>query len=292
MYPISRFVGFAVTMTFLYATATAKGYATAWRAMQEYLAIPGPDGHGSLRDVWSPLSPNDAVDDLFWCGFLCHLHFGRVVLWETARKYCVGVKATLATAGVHVDLTKFAVTCAFRKAWRREEAGHKGPPKPKSKLSIEQLHAIMKNSLVPDCVKALIFFGFCALARMGELVGADGIRWEDVTLGPKVVRIFLRASKTDPFRQGSYLVVKRADWDKCVSLLGGEQKSGVIFQMSRAQAVKWMPTQGHSLRRGGAQHLWNEGASLESIKRRGRWSSDAWRAYIDTSVRDLTEQDL
>jgi len=37
---------------------------------------------------------------------------------------------------------------------------------------------------------------------------------------------------------------------------------------------------GHSLRRGGAQYLFNKGTPLEVIKVKGRWLSDAWRKYI------------
>jgi hypothetical protein len=41
----------------------------------------------------------------------------------------------------------------------------------------------------------------------------------------------------------------------------------------------------NSLRRGGAQALWDMGFGLDQIMRRGRWLSHAWKAYIDTSHR-------
>jgi len=35
-----------------------------------------------------------------------------------------------------------------------------------------------------------------------------------------------------------------------------------------------------SLRAGGASALWNMGTTVEAIKRRGRWASDSWKAYV------------
>ena len=263
---------------------TQAGYMVGWRAFCEYLHEPGSHGTGQLMDEWNPLTDSPRLDDFYFTGFLCWLRSHRAVTFDTARKYLCGVRAVLISHGLQCDLTQLPVLMAYKRAWKRKEAKGRTGLRLKESLTIRQIEDIIANPKVPNMVKAAVFLGFHTLARISELVK---LRWEHVTESPDSVRIFLPSSKTDPFRRGSALTCLPSIWARFLSILGATGDSGFIFPgLTRTLVAKFIgPT--HSMRRGGAQYLFDLGFSLETIQRRGRWASMAWRNYIDTAARDL-----
>ena len=74
----------------------------------------------------------------------------------------------------------------------------------------------------------------------------------------------------------------------------------VTYKVHQA-AIKWlanldgMPPEwfsSHSLHRGGATFHWLTVGSLEELKIRGDWSSDAYMAYLSTPLEDRIEKDI
>ena len=275
-------------MTHLHAPSTIAGYSSAWSALQAYLALPGSSGAGVILDEWSPLLSDAADNDIYFTGFLCYLHFDRRVKFDTARKYICGIRSVLGSHGVDVDFAALPTLRNFKKAWRREEAKLCVVPPLKTSLSVRDMLRFSSDPSRDKHVRAAIRLGHFTLARISELIG---LFWSDVHVEGASVRIFLRSSKTDPFRRGSYLVLKTSDWLQILHILGLSASSlptsGKIFPSLTRKSVAAVIGHTHSIRRGGAQALWDEGFSIEVIKRRGRWCSNAWMCYIDTSKRDL-----
>jgi hypothetical protein len=125
------------------------------------------------------------------------------------------------------------------------------------------------------------------LARVSEV---HGLTWRQIRATATHTSAHLYVSKTDPFRKGSTIGVPADIWQLVLSLLppGPHPPGSPLFPgVTAAAIVAAVGGKGHSLRRGGAQALWDAGVSLAVIKRRARWRSDAWMAYIDFHARDL-----
>ena len=152
------------------------------------------------------------------------------------------------------------------------------------------------------------FFGFL---RSGEITVPSMKSYDpgchlsagDVTVdsltSPKVVQIYMKASKTDPFRKGVMVYLGRTDNILCpvgavtAYLAVRGQSPGPFFLLasgappSREMLVKWMReafqpsgvdiTQysGHSFRTGAAV-----GIEDSLIKTQGRWESTAYLSYV------------
>jgi integrase len=159
-------------------------------------------------------------------------------------------------------------------------------PKQKSRVTLAQIADIEADTHIHPHIKAAILLGFYGLARCGELFN---LTWGQVTIFNTHTTILLRSSKTDVFRKGSIIGVDAMTWSRIAHYTSPGEPNELLFpSATRAEVLRTLGGQGHSLRRGGAQYLWNCGFSLEAIKRRGRWSSDAWQCYIETTARDLT----
>ena len=121
---------------------------------------------------------------------------------------------------------------------------------------------------------------------------------------PSVVRVHIKASKTDPFRQGVYVYLGRTDNELCpvaavaayLAVRGG--LSGPFFRfssgtpLSRELLVKHMRAAllsygmdvskylGHSFRIGAATAASAMGVEDSMIKTLGRWQSSAYQSYV------------
>ena len=161
----------------------------------------------------------------------------------------------------------------------------------------------------------MCFFGFL---RCGEIVvpsdstfnGTSHLAAGDVrvdnTSNPQYVQVNIKASKTDPFRQGVFVYLGRTKVDACpvaavlayIVLRG--PAPGPFFQFAdgrpltcdrfvaavraalRNASVDDSKYSGHSFRTGAATMAAQQGIPDSLIKTLGRWESSAYTIYIRT----------
>lgn len=164
------------------------------------------------------------------------------------------------------------------------------------------------------------FFGFL---RSGEVCvpseaafdeGAH-LTFEDVQVdnlaNPQSIQVKIKASKTDPFRQGVLVYVGRTDKPLCpvaallAYMVERGKKPGPLFsfqdgkpltrprfvtEIRRALAMAGVdpkPYSGHSFRSGAATAASKQGVEDSVIKMLGRWKSSAYQLYIKTPREQL-----
>ena len=166
----------------------------------------------------------------------------------------------------------------------------------------------------------IVFFGFM---RSGEITtptesaydkGAH-LSFSDVTVdsihSPQMLRVRIKASKTDPFRIGVEIFLGRTENDLCpvTAVLAYMVKRGsgpgpffrftsgasltrakLVIEVKKALAaagVDCSAYSGHSFRIGSATTAANCGVSDAVIKMLGRWKSSAYLLYIKTPKEQL-----
>lgn len=168
----------------------------------------------------------------------------------------------------------------------------------------------------------LCFFGFM---RSGEITVPNNSTFDegahlmfrditvDSTQNPQVLKVRLKASKTDPFRTGINIFVGRTDNELCpVSAVLAYMTrrgagSGPLFQFQdgtpltqtrfvveirkalAAAGVDCRPYSGHSFRIGAATTAAERGVGDTTIKTLGRWKSSAYQAYVRLQRSHLAE---
>ena len=154
-------------------------------------------------------------------------------------------------------------------------------------ISKDQLLMIQAQLDLSDLKHAM--FCFHALLRASEFCGGS-LRWEHVTQITGGVRFCVPYSKT---KLTPHLVSVTTDGgDFCVlraimlviQLQDKVQQSGAVVALSYDQFNTIGDPLGissHSLRRGGASSLVFSGVSEPAIMALGRWTSQAWKEYID-----------
>ena len=274
----------------VWSSNTVSGYKTGMGALRSFLSFPLPSGC-VVKDLWNPF--DSGVNESGWIAFMLwlkrpKLRGGRGVTFDTAQAYLGGVCSVIAVVtGTRPSLAKMPLLVMAKKAWRRVSR----PQRKKRGLTYTQLQAIIKRGQLGkkrDRVGAAItVLGYHGLLRLAEIF-EEGIAWENITVGDDNVELWLPGSKTDVFREGSKATITRQVWDLIVDLLQVDPRTatGRLFCITRASYLKWLSHSldddqwGHSLRRGGAQHLFNCGVPVEVIKRRGRWVSDCVYRYL------------
>ena len=129
----------------------------------------------------------------------------------------------------------------------------------------------------------------------------------DSLVNPCSFRIYIKCSKTDPFRQGCYVFIGSGKQDLCpvralvhyLHLRGSTP--GPLFLLSDGTPLSrlWLASSvrsilssadvpgqftGHSFRIGAATSAAAHGIPDHLIKTLGRWSSDAYQLYIRTPL--------
>lgn len=214
-----------------------------------------------------------------------------------------GVKAVQAKQGKKrapkLPITP-AILLAIKRAWERE--------------------ALSWDKVMLWAAMLLCFFGFL---RSGELcvpsettfdggahLSAKDIQVDNV-VNPQSVQVNIKASKTDPFRQGVLVYVGRTDKPLCpvsallAYLVIRGKKPGPLFlfrdgkPLSRPRFVLELrkalaeagvdpkPYSGHSFRSGAATTAAKQGVDETTIKMLGRWKSAAYQLYIKTPREQL-----
>ena len=169
----------------------------------------------------------------------------------------------------------------------------------------------------------LCFFGFL---RSGEITvptdaGFDeGVHLTfndisvDCTENPQVIRVRIKASKTDPFRVGADIFIGRTDNDLCpvaavlafMALRGPGPffhfrdskpltRSHLVAKLKesiQAAGVNCAAYSGHSFRSGAATTAARQGIGDVTIQMLGRWKSSAYQLYIKTPREQLARSSL
>ena len=184
----------------------------------------------------------------------------------------------------------------------------------KGKLDFDK-HMIWAAALV-------CFFGFlrageiCVPSDKGfdegaHLTAAD-LTFDNI-LNPNVLQIRIKASKTDPFRQGCDIYLGRTHKPLCpvsallAYMIRRGQSKGPLFKFADGKpltrerfvvkvrealveaGINSAPYSGHSFRIGAATTAAQKGVEDATIKMLGRWKSSAYQLYIKTPKSQLAE---
>ena len=121
----------------------------------------------------------------------------------------------------------------------------------------------------------------------------------DSLVDPKSIRVFVKCSKTDPFRQGCFIYIGKNSSSMYLHLRGPAAgplfinrdgspltRNAVSASIQSMLKTAGIPGQfsGHSFRIGAATTAAEKGVADHMIKMLGRWSSDAYQRYIRTPV--------
>ena len=176
------------------------------------------------------------------------------------------------------------------------------------------------NDVMLWAAATLCFFGFF---RSGEITvpaessfdeGAQ-LTFRDVSVdrieNPQVLKVRLKASKTDPFRLGVDVFIGRTDDEVCpvAAVLAYMARRGPgagpffkfrdgkpltrarlvteVKQALTAAGVDCRPYSGHSFRSGAATTAAQQGIGDATIKMMGRWKSSAYQLYVKTPREQL-----
>ena len=121
----------------------------------------------------------------------------------------------------------------------------------------------------------------------------------DSTLQPSSLRVRIKASKTDPFRQGGFIHIGRAQPPLCAVdavlayLVRRGNALGQVFLLQSGSLTSWLRQMlegagipgnfsSHSLRIGAATVAARNGILDYVIQKPGRWTSNAYQLYIRT----------
>lgn len=157
---------------------------------------------------------------------------------------------------------------------------------------------------------AILFTGFHALLRLGEMVFPDKKKYRNyrklslrhsVSILPTQYSFFLPSHKADRFYEGNLILLQKINTttDPHRHFCSYIQSRDHLFPL---HPELWLTSQGHvptrhwfisrlrtlfpkhiagqSMRSGGATSLAESGADLATIQAVGRWSSDAFRIYL------------
>lgn len=166
----------------------------------------------------------------------------------------------------------------------------------------------------------LCYFGFLRAGEVsvpseaaydkGEHLNFSDIAIDSIT-NPSTLKVRIKASKTDPFRQGIDIFIGRTDNDLCpvaamlAYLTKRGHKEGMLFHFKdgrlltrerfvakvrsvlTAAGIDCKPYSGHSFRIGAATEAGRKGLPPATIQTLGRWQSSAYLLYVRMSREEL-----
>jgi hypothetical protein len=251
------------------------------------------------------------------------------------RNYLHGIATTQLELGYTNPLTQTPLVWRMFKAVKRLQGAsvvRKRLPITVSILSQIDEFFNKKNDL-DLCMRAAMWLGTCGLLRAGEFVTKPTTKYSlklqhltfhDVNSNimdpynltqheiPHYMSVRLDESKTDPFRQGTTVIISNtraieymldylhhrnqrlARQPLFAGVDGQALTAGALVKFTqsliqRANIPNAHLFLGHSFRKGGATSLHEAGYPDSLIKIMGRWSSFAFATYIDTPLRMIIE---
>lgn len=229
-----------------------------------------------------------------------------------------------AVRSLHIDhgLPDPLVNCLQLQRLLRGVKRVQGSPSPsRLPITIDLLKVIQQSLDMKDSDHVMLWaaccLGFFGFLRAGEFTVNSsfdpsihlsiGDIQADSLVNPSCFKVFIKCSKTDPFRKGCDIYVGRGNSSVCpivalsnyLALRG--PSPGPVFQfasgrpLSRERLSSTVQSilsaagyagsfSGHSFRIGAATTAASRGVPDHLIKTLGRWSSDAYQVYIRTPV--------
>ena len=250
--------------------------------------------------------------------------------YSTIKVYMSAVRSAHVTTGNHTDFDS-QLTPRLDRLLKgiRKEVSKIGSPKQRLPITMEIMTGIKSvlNKRPKTHYKTMMWAACCTaffgLLRSGEFTVPSLHQYDptthlslsDVSLDdrhvPQIVRLHIKQSKTDIYRNGTYIYLGRTDHNICpvqaiVSYLAIRGKhpgplfmlpdSAMLTRNMFASLLKEILSQlnldtqqynTHSFRIGGATAAKHAGLSIVDIKTLGRWRSDAYQRYIKSSPKEL-----
>jgi hypothetical protein len=253
--------------------------------------------------------------------------------FTTIRNYLHGIATTHIEMGYKSPLTDSPSVWRMQTAIKRLQG--RNSTTQRLPITVELLIQVDRHFQQSNeshrCTRAAMWLGTCGLLRSGEFAVKDAnsnqllvknltfvksdkvnIRSYDLTslLSASYMIVHLDQSKTDPFRQGTDIIVsnrsaitamasylsQRANLKQDQSLfMENDGKPLTVASLVRAMRAMLSKAsipnidryKGHSFRKGGATSLHLAGFSDSVIKMMGRWHSFAFARYVDTPLHIL-----
>ena len=270
------------------------------------------------------------MSEAILCKFVSFLA-GEGLKHRTIKTYLSGVRFLHIRSGFPdpflSHMPRLDYTMKGVKRVEAEKGGGQRTRLPVTPLLLRKLKGVWESSVVGHDAKmiwaacCLAFFGFL---RAGEMtVPDDGAFDKSVHLGvgdiaidnpssPSFVRVRIKQSKTDPFRRGVDLFLRRTHTDLCpvAAILGyfvvREAGPGPLFSfadgcpLTRSRFVARVRDAlaaagvdegsycGHSFRIGATTTAAKRGVEDSVIKTLGRWESTAYLQYVRIPREQLT----
>lgn len=263
----------------------------------------------------------------------------RTLSFSTIRVYLHGIATTQVELGFSSPLTENSIIWRMYRAIKRLQgaavAKIRLPITTNVLMKVEHLHKLDRAKFseaqvrLASCLRAAMWLGTCGLLRSGEFAwknrdsatlrrnqlsfhNEDDIELNglDACRLAAYMKVRLEKSKTDPFREGTDVLVSNpiAIQAMChfLGLRDRTQGSGALplfdtglttsCVLTVAKLVEYTQSllneaniinahlyKGHSFRKGGATSLHEAGMPDSLIKSMGRWQSFAFATYVATS---------
>ena len=282
--------------------STKRSYKTAWNTYKRF-----------SKQVRIPTLP---LSDIKLQYFVSSI--GSKVSFETIKVYLSGLRYHSLLAGHNVRIQNMDGLIFVLRGIRRVQGKSMVRRKrdPILPHHIRTLGRYLSQNQSPRdyvMIMAAITLAFFGLLRSSEYTSIGSRHYDkDITLykedisfneNMSVMTIHVKGSKTDPFREGTNIVIPRINSDICpinfmIRYLHKAPSTGTLF---RYQSGKYLTRRDihsifskylndnvnlntHSLRIGGASLLSKAGIPEHIIQKIGRWKSDCFKRYIRLSI--------
>lgn len=289
------------------APSTRRSYASGQKRFIEFC-----QQLGKLQPSGSPCP----VDEWTLCLFVSHL--AGSIQYSSITVYLSAVRALQIEQGFNDPL----LNCLRLQRVLRGIKRSQGVVKRERLPITDQLMMVIVKSLDLHNFDHCMFWAACSLAYFGFLRASEftvpssskfspSVHLQakdlavDASLDPTCLQVFIKASKTDPFRNGATLHIGKGSPPLCALqavlayLSRRGNAPGPLFRLqsgeplSRPLLNKWLSTimetagipgkfSSHSFRIGAATVAARNGIPDHLIQTLGRWSSNAYQMYIRT----------
>lgn len=256
------------------------------------------------------------------------VYLARSVQHGTIKNYLAAIKHTHSRNGYNLDFKVFLRLQLTLRGIKRTQGSNKKVRRPITVQHLNLFYHLLNisstNNFTSVMIWAAMTFAFFGFLRIGEMTCSDSfninnhLTLSDVTfvptVNPQYMKVKLKVSKTDPFRQGQTIFIGKTNSHICPVQamlkflnLRPANLRGPLFQYSSGHFLtrsKLTSELRSLLSRGGftsseyAGHSFRIGAATAAaaanmppwlIKVMGRWSSDCFERYIKTPLSVLMQ---